>query len=87
MVALYAAYLIQRRRLPISPFWINLSTYTFGIYIFQQFILQYIYYHTDIRYQIGIGYLPWIAFVFTLIASLLLAWLMRKTRVGKFLLG
>lgn len=86
-VTLLSIYLIRSKKLKLSSFWINLSTYTFGIYVFQQFILMWIYYHTPLSKSISIDYLPWIAFAITITASLILSIIMRKNKVGKFLLG
>ena len=42
------------------PSWvIKVGTYCFGVYIFQQFILQYIYYKTEIPQLLGPYWLPW----------------------------
>jgi surface polysaccharide O-acyltransferase-like enzyme len=55
---------------------------TFGIYLIQQFILQAYYYRLATS-SINPYYSPWIAFVIALILSVILAWLLKQTEVGK----
>jgi len=86
-VFLTAVRLIKVEKISLSPFLIQLSTYCFGIYIFQQFILQYIYYHTELASITGADALPWIAFIFTLVVSYYLTHLMLKTKIGRNLIG
>lgn len=59
---------------------------SFGIYLFQQFILMILYYKTDFPVVVG-NWLPWIGFVVTLVASLGLSYLLLKTKTGKYLIG
>lgn len=87
MVYLISYYIIYKKKIRLNIRLINLSTYCFGIYLFQQFILQWIYYHTEAANIISIIYLPWIAFLFTLILSLLLTKLTLSTRAGRLLIG
>lgn len=78
-------YVTRQRAL---PFWIrSISRYSFGIYLYQQFILQILLYHTSIPQQVGTVALPWLYFVITLLLSWGMAYLTSKTRIGKFLLG
>lgn len=77
----------KMKPLTLSPFWIKLSGYCFGIYLFQQFILQWLYYHTALQEYIGIIVLPWLAFAVTLILSWLLTHIMMQTRAGRYLIG
>lgn len=86
-VFLMASYLIYVRNVSLSPGLINLSTYCFGIYLFQQFILYYIYYRTDVLSMISIEALPWISFVAALVLSYLFTMFTLKTRVGRYLIG
>jgi len=66
---------------------IKLSTYCYGVYICQQFILQVMYYKTDAPELLGPYFLPWAGIVITLIVSLALTHYMLKTNVGRFLIG
>lgn len=70
------------------PNWLaKISKYCFGVYLFQQFILQLLYYNTSIPVDLGPYVLPWFGFVVTIILSLFLSWITSKTRVGRFLIG
>lgn len=86
-VFLLATYLVEKKGLRLNVRLINLSSYCFGIYLFQQFVLKYIYYHTEIIDSVDITILPWVSFVAALLISLLFSWAMLKTKVGRYLIG
>lgn len=65
---------------------IKVGSYCFGVYIFQQFILQIVYYHTFLPLYLGNELLPWIGFVGTLVLSLILSYMLRQTRIGRNLI-
>lgn len=68
------------------PKWIiYLNNLCFGIYLFQQFILQYLYYKTDIPMFVGAYWLPWIAFIITMLLSISLTIVVRKNKYGRIL--
>lgn len=70
------------------PAWIGkLNPYCFGIYICQQFILQLLYYHTIMPRLLHSYALPWVALILTLFISFALSYLMRRFKVGRFLIG
>lgn len=71
----------------ISKLLLNISNLCFGVYIYQQFILMIIYYHTNISQIVGNVFLPWVAFFVTLIISLLLSYITHRTKIGRFLVG
>lgn len=78
-------YVTSRHNL---PFWVHiLSRYSFGIYLYQQFILLILLYHTSLPQLVGTIPLPWICLLITTIMSLGLSFLTSKTKVGKYLLG
>ncbi len=79
--------LIRYHSLKLSDKAITLSTYCFGIYLFQQFILQLIYYKTDWNSMISVYALPWLAIIITIILSWLLSHLALRTRIGRLLIG
>lgn len=86
MVAFYLTSLCVVKKSKISTWWINMGAMCFGVYIFQQFILQVIYYHTPLPVMVESMFLPWGAFIVTLIGSLLLTWVIRKTTLGRKIL-
>lgn len=66
---------------------IKLSSYCYGVYIFQQFILKFLYYKSDMAQCINPYALPWVATVVTIALSLILTDLSLRTKVGRFLIG
>lgn len=79
--------LIIAHGLTLPPALISLSSYCFGIYIYQQFILKFLYYHTEIPEIVSPYLLPWIGFVVALAGSFFLTYLTKKTKIGNRLLG
>ena len=70
------------------PQWlIKLGGLCFGVYLLQQFILMGLYYYTELPVILGCYWLPWVGFLIALIGSLVFAWLLVKTKVGRFLIG
>lgn len=64
-----------------------LNPYCFGIYLFQQFILQTLYFKTPLFATVGTYLAPWIAFIITIITSFILTYLLRLSKAGRFLIG
>ena len=58
----------------------------FGMYIYHQFILIYIYYRTSIPVCLG-NFSPFVALLITIPSSLLLVKLTLKTNIGRWLIG
>lgn len=87
MIFLFSNWLIYSKKISLSLSWINLSTYCFGVYLFQQFILQWLYYHTSLSYVLSPPAIPFIGFILTLTISIVLAHLSLKTKIGKLLIG
>ena len=71
----------------VSPYVFKLNSLCFGIYLFQQFILQILYYKTDLPQLVGPYFLPWIACTITLVTSYLLSVMCLKNKIGRFLIG
>ena len=79
-------YFVERRCMPI-PVWLqDFNQYCFGVYVFQQFILQILYYKTTLPGLVGPYWLPWIGFVIALIFSYALSKSIRYFRVGRTIL-
>ena len=69
------------------PQWTEqVAALSFGVYLFQQFILMGLYYHTTLPSLIGANGLPWLGFVSGLFGSLLMAYWIRKTKIGRLLI-
>lgn len=59
----------------------------FGVYVYQQFILKYLYYSTSLPSLTGTYLLPWVGCIVTVVLSTICAYLTVKTKVGKYLIG
>lgn len=84
--ALLLSYL-KNKEFQMSKFLLFANSISFGVYIYQQFILQALYYHTPFSQIVGPYLFPWVGFIIALLLSVLLAWLTIKSKVGKFLIG
>ena len=70
-----------------SSWIVQSSKICYGVYIFHQFILKYLYYQTSLLEYVGSYWLPWAALGITLPLSIILSILFLKTKVGSFLIG
>ena len=66
---------------------VSLSSLSFGVYIYQEFILKLIYYKSPIPALVGPYWLPFVGLVITIILSLALSKLTLSIRIGRYLLG
>lgn len=64
-----------------------IANYSFGIYIFQEFVIRFIYYKTDFCHELGQYWFPIVAFIIAFIVSLLLSYLFSNFSVTRKLLG
>lgn len=65
---------------------IDLGVLGYGVYIFHQFILRWMYYNTSLSETLNGGLLPWVGLVTALLLSCLLTILLRKFKIGRKLL-
>ena len=79
-------YLIEGKGLSIPNWVVDLNGVCFGVYLFQQFILQILYYKTTLPSLVGPYWLPWIGLIITLIVSYILTKLTLKTKIGRELI-
>lgn len=79
--------LVYIERIKISPWFIALSNICFGVYIFQEFILQAMYYKFHLLDSFPDILIPWIGLIITLVLSTILTISIRKTSIGRRLLG
>lgn len=88
ILALYLAVstVTTRSGFKPSPFVVNMSSHCYGLYVFHQFILVYLYYKTSFTANLGY-FTPWIAFVITLSLSYLATKLFMRFKFGRFLIG
>lgn len=78
----------EKNRTDSLPQWIiSVGGLCMGVYLLQQFILKLLYFHTALPSLVSPLWLPWVGFTIALAGSLLLSFLLRKTRIGRFLIG
>lgn len=87
VAAVYATACFYSRNHKPDVHVLEFGKYCFGIYLFQQFILQILYYKTSAPVIMGPIGLPWFGCVITLIMSYFLTCILFRTRVGRFLIG
>ena len=80
-------FVLLKSKMVVSDKLIVFSSFTYGVYIFHQFILKFLYYHTSLPTILGSYILPWLAFVVVMTVSLLFTKLTLKTKFGRFLIG
>lgn len=71
----------------LSPFWIRLSGYAFGIYIMQQFILKALYYYTPLPLSVDYLLVPWIGIIVATVLSIIFTHISLQTKIGRYLIG
>lgn len=86
-IAFYITAVWYTNRHQLKPFTIKLASCCFGIYLFQQFILYSLYYKTGFPSIVGPYCLPWLGFLIATSMSYVLADVLLKTKVGKYLIG
>lgn len=70
-----------------SPWMIVSSHVCYGVYVYHQFILEFIYYKSPLPFILDSLWLPLFAFVITLLGSLILTQVSLKTKLGRCLIG
>lgn len=87
MVYVVTNYFVEYKHCYPASWVFTASTICYGVYIYQQFILQILYYKTGLPEVLGPYLLPWVGVVVTLVLSVVLTRLTLKTRFGRFLIG
>lgn len=75
-IYLTSLHFVQKHN--ISKHWVNLGEMCFGIYIFQQFVLMYLYYNTALPIIVGPYFLPIIGFCVASLFSYLLTFVVKS---------
>lgn len=83
ITALYMTAVLYCKEHKVIDSVIKIGTYGYGVYIFHQFILIFLYRETSVPDLLGTYYLPWISFIFTIILSLVITHFVRKTALGR----
>jgi surface polysaccharide O-acyltransferase-like enzyme len=80
---LFVNYFVSTKGKTPPEFIVKLNRSCFGIYLFQQFILQALYYKTNLPVLVGAYWLPWVGFVVALLGSYLLTRLLLLSKIGR----
>lgn len=73
VIAIYTLAVWFTKTYKLCSWYIQVGGLCFGVYVFQEFIIKYIYYYTEFPLSIGYKALPWLTFIITLVMSLLLS--------------
>lgn len=87
LIAFYGTAVCFTQHHQLSETTKKISACCFGIYLFQQFVLQLLYYKTSFPLWVGPYWLPWCGFVIAAVVSYVLSVLLLKTKTGRFLIG
>ncbi len=86
-VYLFVCHYTYKPNFVLSPRVFYLSSVCYGIYVYHQFLLKYLYYYTSFPILLGEALLPWISFILVVLVSYIFTVLSLKTRIGRFLIG
>lgn len=68
-LALYVTAVTVISNYKLKDSYISIGKLCFGVYIYQEFILRYIFYHTNLSQEVSYLLVPWIGFIVVLILS------------------
>lgn len=73
VTAIYTTGIFVTSKHKLSDWYIRLGNLCFGVYIFQEFILKYLYYFSNLPKICPPHVIPWVCFIITIILSLCLS--------------
>lgn len=73
LISIFFISILYTQKHKLKTWYVSLGNMCFGIYIFQEFIIKYLYYYTDIGERVSYLVLPWIVFIITTVTSILLS--------------
>ncbi len=83
IIALYLTSVYYCKRHSLGKIIIKIGACGYGVYVFHQFILVYLYRYTDFPSLCGTYLLPWTGFLVTVVLSVLLTLVVRSTKFGR----
>ena len=83
IIALYLTSVYYCKKHILSDIIIKIGACGYGVYVFHQFILVYLYRYTEFPQICGTYGLPWAGFGVTVIFSVLLTLAVRSTKIGR----
>jgi len=82
----YISICLAHKLPQVSSIISQFNVLSMGVYVFHQFILMFLYYHTSLPRLCGSYLLPWIAIIIALPVSILFTYVFRLTKTGKTIL-
>ena len=73
LISIFFTSILFTQKSKLKPWYISLGSMCFGVYIFQEFIIKYLYYYTDLGEKVSYLILPWIVFIIATVTSILLS--------------
>lgn len=73
LISLFFTSILFTQKYKLKAWYISFGSMCFGIYIFQEFIIKYLYYYTNLGEKVSYLLLPWIVFIITSVTSILLS--------------
>ena len=70
-----------------KPWVVKASDNCYGVYVYHQFVLMYLYFFTPFVSVVHPLLVPWVGCIIILVVSLILTWFTLKTKIGRFLIG
>ena len=86
IIGIYAFYIsavIWCRKHEVKEWALNIGLCGYGVYVFHQFVLVWLYDYTQLPISLGTYILPWTGFLMATAISLVLTILIRKTKIGR----
>lgn len=80
-------FLIDEKFIKVSERFVKFNGICFGIYLYHQFFLQYFYYKSSLNQILGTYWLPIFGFIVTMLLSIFISYLTKKSRLGRMLIG
>lgn len=87
IAALFITSLKYTKRKQLNSLTIKIGEYCFGVYLFQQFVLKLMYKSSFFIDNVNQWWIPWLSFVLALSISLGCSYILKKCRIGRFLIG
>ena len=83
IIALYLTAVQYCRTHEINAFILKVGVCGYGVYVFHQFVLVWMYYKTSLPEMLGTYWLPWVGLAITTVVSVLLTLAVRSTKIGR----
>ncbi len=89
ILALYSivCFFVYKKKYVPGAWVLTVNRLCYGIYVFHQFLLLWLYFHTGLPQHVNSYILPWIALFLAYSFSLLFTKLSFQTRIGRYLIG